>query len=244
VNRDKYIHNVLQLKKVAHPGPTTLARAIPHIADVDHVFALLRTGESIALPPVLVEGAFWRFQLNGGLASCRTLGSFVPEAVKNDNLSSAYPFVNEAIAYAGQHWPASLIRDTSMASAWFDLQDPSQPNEAAGGATTILSIGALLTAPTEVAYKTERPARVFDDLIIRASAHPLERHELRHRTAAIIRICALCAHWLERDRCPGCERTFPYEGSVGFGMLPLPEKAIAAAEAAGHEFESDPRRWL
>ena len=252
MDRGVYRVNLQRLRWVGNTEneyKAALVAATPHIGNPKMMLQKLDYGKSIALPSVLVQGAFWRLSRQEDdrlrLEPDRVLhgpkGRKDTEAFQSGHGRPA--FLTEASNYAERNWPCSLKTNNPVFSGWFELCDPAQTGMGELGGCKPITAGCA-TFRTGLEYlkrlDPNQRRREFNRSIIHSSVLGIERDELRGPTATLFRHCIRCGHWLQPDHCPGCKMRFPRFQVSHTQEFFLPDCLVIGWQQRGQAFARDP----
>jgi hypothetical protein len=264
MTRDQYLEALRAAQYIKNPTEEQMLSVCPHLTREQAIGTLTASdGHIVALPPLKIRGSFrlaWYFphfrhdgcdfetSFQGGQASKRTLESYADGMPHGDVFGDA-PFMEQAMAYAEEHWPEELVLDDWVDYQLVHVQDPTDLVRGSLNPTprTKFAIGLGLNRSWNDVHDDGSVPRVqqWDDAISITSLDPLVSEEFRGgRGGASSYNCARCGGGLGLTTCHGCKVSFPRDNYRQGGNTPLPAKLINLLRDNGHEFALNPERLL
>jgi hypothetical protein len=158
--------------------------------------------------------------------------------------------MNEAMAYAEEHWPEELILDDWASFQTVRLADPTDLARGVLGSAVprtkfVISIGLDCKLAELSNKRDERNVELWDDAIVITSVDPLVSAELRGgRSPRNEYNCAYCGGGLGFTSCTACHLSYSDDSSRSSCVTPLPPKLIKLLRDNGHHFGLNPERLL
>lgn len=261
VTREEYLERLGNLP-IKNPTREDMMAICPHLSEeqVVAVFTPEKEGGSayVACPPIRIRGGFQVVAFYSGWEdrhtdeihppalrhafTGRTLQSYA-DGKSHGDIFGEYPHMEEAIAYAEEHWGDQLILDDWVGFAKIYMQDPSDLDARGYPKTKAVVHFTTNRGWNEIVNDRSQPQSVLlDNAIVVATLNPFEGNELKGgRGGAIDSFnCAYCGGGLFLDHCNGCEQRFRDDHFRSGWSTPLPPKIVELFEGAGHVFQIDP----
>jgi len=249
MKRDEYMRALEATRRIEYPTPQQMLSICPHVRPKQALEALMDLG-TIATPPLKIRRSFQVAHhlpgvstpqpvFLGGHDSVRTLESYA-DGKPHGSVFWRHPFMDEAMAYAEQHWPGDLVLDSWTDALKIYLMDPaaaSAPWE--DEASPVIMLG-LNRAWQEIINDHSAPrVSLLNEAIVIASVNPHENAEIRGGRGCFERsLCLACGgdNFAGR-RC----RTCPWK-SIAADTLntTAPKRVIEVLRESGHAFPASP----
>lgn len=262
VSRTGYMRSLRAAECITDPAVEQMLAVCPHLTMGQVLEGLMGEGGGhIALPPVLIRGAFQTASYTRGYPEHTVPAGFraggrggrTPESYatgQHVDSSPHYRFVREAIVYAEEHWDEHLIRDTWVGFVTVLVQDPTDLAEGAFDSSPktkrTVAVGLACSWGELTGNRRQPEVDRWNGAITVATVDPLEGSEIKgDRAGFTLFNCARCGGGLDQTFCHGCGVRYP-EGDVRFPgwSTPLPPKLVELLQADGHRFEPNPHRPL
>jgi hypothetical protein len=261
MTRDEYMTALRATMHVKNPTTEQMLTVCPHLTREQALDGLMGTGSGyIALPPLKMRHSFRTASyypgngtdlgpaFHGGKYGTRTRRSYA-DGQPHGDVFTDYAFMDEAMAYAEEHWPEELILDDWTDFQQVFVQDPTDLVRGAFGITPrtkfVISLGINRKWNDLINDHSRPEVDQWDDAIAITSVDPLISAELKGGRGGFTEYnCAHCGGGLGLTSCTACGTRFPDDPFRCGWNTPLPPKLIELLRSNGHEFALNPERLL
>lgn len=261
VTREQHIAALEVCQYVEDPTLGQMLAVCPHLTQEQLEQSFMVEGAAVAVPSIKVKGSFWTANYFRSVSNrepsifsvslhCRTLSSYGSGQRKLRHYPFPVLYQAEAMAYAEEHWPESLVLDNWEGFVQVDILDPSTVISTRLEGLTFYRPYVIYVGLKEKWSTLWRSGRVgagaWDNAIAITTLNCIEGQEIKGYRGVHHQVnCAHCGGGLGLGVCHGCGVNLPLDRSkVGYyGDAPLPMALRQLLEEHGHHFQRFPGQY-